>query len=190
MKVASKQAWLLIAAFVVAAATPAAAQDIYKFVDENGNLVYTDRPPTPESEPIALRALSVVETPTFAGSRPTTQSEDESEGPSLNELRRRYRDFRLVSPAPDQNFWGTGQVATVAWDTSAPLGDGVSVVFYLNGEAVSEPTRQATFNTPPMDRGAHQARADLVTNDNRVIATAGPTTFHIKQNSRLINRAR
>lgn len=190
MKMASKQAWIFTAAIAMGAATPVAAQDIYKYVDENGNLVFTDRPPTPDSEPITLRELSVVEAPTYASVGTASQAAADADGPSMNELRRRYRDFRLVSPAPEQNLWGTGQVATISWDTSAPLSDGVSVIYYLNGEAVTEPTRASTFDTPPMDRGAHQARADLITEDNRVIASAGPVTFHIKQNSRQFNRAR
>ena len=77
MKVASKQAWILTAAFAVGAATPVAAQDIYKYVDENGQLVFTDRPPTPDSEPITLRELSVVEAPTYASTATTTGAQDD-----------------------------------------------------------------------------------------------------------------
>jgi hypothetical protein len=186
---------IVAAVLVLTSAEPADAQNIYKTVDENGQVIFTDRPPTPDAEPISLRELSVVEAPEYPSRRDEGEDQgmDGREGTadaqmSMNELRVRYRDFRLVSPVPEQNFWGTGQVATIAWDASAPLEQGMSVVFFVNGAAVSEATTASTFNTDPMDRGEHTARADLLGPNNQVIATAGPVTFYVKQNSRLFNR--
>ena len=189
MSLSTRTTGIATAVLSLALAASAGAQDIYKYVDENGQIIYTDRPPTPDSEPISLRELSVVEAPEYA--RPErNQAETAQDGDelSMNEMRSMYRDFRLVSPTPEQNFWGTGQVATIAWDTKAPLQQGMSVVYFVNGEAVSEPTTAATFNTQPMDRGEHTARADLLGPNNQVIASAGPVVFFVKQNSRLFNR--
>jgi hypothetical protein len=176
------------AVLLMTAVSPAGAKDIYKFVDANGQVIYTDRPPTPDSKPISLRELSVVEAPSYAQSRRESPDQATDDQPTMNELRFMYRDFKLVSPAPEQNFWGTGQVATIAWDAGAPLQQGMSVVYFVNGEAVSDPTTASTFNTEPMDRGEHTARVDLLGPDEQVIASAGPVTFFVKQNSRLFNR--
>jgi hypothetical protein len=168
---------------------PADATDIYKTVDENGQVIYTDRPPTPDAKPISLRELSVVEAPSFSSSpRQRADQAPPDDQMSINELRYLYRDFQLVSPAPEQNFWGTGQVATISWDAGAPLQQGMSVMYFVNGEAVSDATTASTFSTEPMDRGEHTARVDLLGPNNQVIASAGPVTFFVKQNSRLFNR--
>lgn len=181
---------LLAVVLGLAAAMDAGAADIYKTFDENGNVVYTDRPPTPDSKPISLRELSVVDAPDYSvtSTSGNQQASDPSGEPTLNELRMMYREFKLVSPAPEQSIWGTGQVATIAWDAGQPLTDGLSVIFYLDDQAVTEPTRAATFSTDPLDRGQHSARVDLIGPDNRVIASAGPVTFYIRQNSRLFNQ--
>lgn len=190
MKDTSLRTGLLAAALALASATDADAADIYKTYDENGNVVYTDRPPTPDSKPISLRELSVVDAPDYsaAARSPGQRTSDPGDGPNPNELRMMYRDFKLVSPAPEQSIWGTGQVATIAWDAGQPLSEGMSVIFYLDDQAVTEPTRAATFSTEPLDRGQHSARVDLIGPDNRVIASAGPVTFYIRQNSRLFNQ--
>jgi hypothetical protein len=173
---------------MLAAASPAGATDIYKTIDANGQVIYTDRPPTPDAKPISLRELSVVDAPTYSRPRRESTEPAQDDQMSMNELRFMYRNFKLVSPAPEQNFWGTGQVATIAWDAGAPLQQGMSVVYFVNGEAVSDPTTASTFNTEPMDRGEHTARVDLLGPKEQVIASAGPVTFHVKQNSRLFNR--
>ena len=160
------------------------ATDIYKTYDANGDPVFTDRPPTPESKPISLRALSIVEAPSYRSSQ-TAQSQTSTDDnpPTLNEMRRNFRDFRLVSPAPDENIWGTGNEVTIAWDAGAPLADGMAVIFYIDGQPVTEATSQASFTSGRLDRGAHTARADLLNANNRVVMSTPEVTFYIMQQS-------
>jgi hypothetical protein len=188
MSLSTRTIGIAATVLVLAAASPAGATDIYKTVDANGQVIYTDRPPTPDAKPISLRELSVVEAPAYAQPRRESPEQTSNDQPTMNELRFMYRNFKLVSPAPEQNFWGTGQVATIAWDAGAPLQQGMSVVYFVNGEAVSDPTTASTFSTEPMDRGEHTARVDLLGPNEQVIASAGPVTFFVKQNSRLFNR--
>ena len=187
MSLSTRTTGIAAVALMLAVAGPAGATDIYKTVDENGQIIYTDRPPTPGAEPISLRELSVVEAPSYGSQRRERAEQEPDDQRSINELRAMYRDFRLVSPAPEQNFWGTGQVAPIAWAAGAPLEQGMSVVYFVNGQAVSDATTASTFSTEPMDRGEHTARVDLLGPNNQVVATAGPVTFYVKQNSRLFN---
>ncbi len=182
MKVSMHGSCLLAFGLALASAMPALATDIYKTVDADGHTVYTDRPPSPDAKPISLRELSVVEAPSYARPAPRAQ-DDDSNADSAAALRQRYGDFKLVSPAPDQNFWGTGNTATIAWDTDERLASGLGVIFFVDGQAVTERMTAATYTTAPLDRGTHQARADLVDANDNVIATAGPVPFHIMQQS-------
>lgn len=184
MRVSIKNTWLLTFGLTVGAVMPATAAEIYKTVDENGNPVYTDRAPSPDAKPITLRELSVVETPTYTGRTSAADADDDDGGDTLNDLRARYRDFRLVSPAPEQNYWGTANTAQIAWDTAAPLGSDLGVVFFIDGQPITEPTRNAAVTTERLDRGEHRASADLVNSEGTVVASAGPVTFFIMQQSR------
>ncbi|MDX1381112.1 MAG: hypothetical protein R3233_08320, partial [Xanthomonadales bacterium] len=142
----------------------------------------------PGAEPMDLPELSVVEPPPktyLPGREPKAEGDEEASGDadlSLGDLRRLYRDFRIVSPAPEQSFWGTGNDATVAWAAGQPLQPGMSVVITVDGQR-QEPTVQPTLVLQQMDRGEHTVGAELLDERNRRIASAEPVTFFIHQNS-------
>lgn len=176
---------LFAAAFAWA---PLAVAQVYKHVDEHGNVSYSDSPPEPGAEPMDLPELSVVEPPPktyLPGREPKPEATEDAaadEELSLGDLRRMYRDFRLVSPAPEQSFWGTGNDATVAWAAGQPLRPGMSVVITVDGQK-REPTVQPTLVLQQMDRGEHTVGAELVDARNRRIASAQPVTFYVRQYS-------
>jgi hypothetical protein len=171
---------------------PAWAVNIYKIVDEEGNVIYTDQPPAPGAQPLNLRELSVVPRPEYAPPPGTTaapgsdepSAQAKPEVPSLLELRRRYSDFRLVSPAPDQTFTGTANLATIAWDTGLSLLPGMAVRVYVDDEPM-EPTTSDVIATERLDRGTHTTNAELLGPSGEVVATAGPVTFYMFQASAL-----
>ena len=145
MNLSISQCTLSVAALAVALALPAGAAEIYKTYDENGNPIFTDQAPEPGAEPITLRELSVVEAPEYA--RPDRAAgEGDDATTSLNALRRQYRDFALVSPAPEQNFWGTGH-AGVERARAAAGGHGRGVL----------PQRPAGDRTDPVIDVQHSA---------------------------------
>lgn len=170
------------------ACAPLAFAQVYKHVDEQGNVTYSDAPPEPGAEPMDLPELSVVEPPPktyLPGREPKPEGAEDGAADrelSLGDLRRLYRDFRIVSPAPEQSFWGTGNDATVAWAAGQPLQPGMRVVITVDGER-QEPTVQPTLVLQQMDRGEHTVGAELVDERNRRIASADPVTFYVHQNS-------
>lgn len=182
MNLRNTASWTL--ALLLAGVAPAQAADIYKTVDENGNVVYTDRPPEPGAEPLTLRELSVVETPSYPSRKAAAGDSEGPEELTVNQLRQRYRDFRLVSPEPESNLWGTGNSATLSWSTGEPLVNGMAVVYYLDGVAVMGPTQAPSFTSGQLDRGEHQASAQLLDINGNVVARTEPVTFYIMQNSR------
>ncbi len=81
-------------------AAPLSAQ-VYKVVDEDGNVTYTDQAPADGSPPVELRPISVIEAPTYEKA-PEATGEDAVEGeaePSLASLRRSYQGFCNCCPA-------------------------------------------------------------------------------------------
>lgn len=180
---------MLMICTATALSAPAALAEVYKTVDENGNVVYTDTPPEPGAAPMQLRELSVVPVPEYASKKKAEQSSGLKEGevPDLAELRRGYRDFSLTSPTQEQTFTGTGNVATIAWNTRFELQPGMQVLLHIDDQALP-PTTAGVLNSPPLDRGEHQVRAELVDARNRTIATSGPVTFFVHQNSAQFNR--
>jgi hypothetical protein len=161
----------------------AAAGEIYKIVDADGNVIYTDQPPSDGAQPMELPGLSIVESvrkEPKAARRPAA-SED-PEVTSIRDLRRGYRDFAIVSPAPEETLWGTDNSVVVTWDTQYQLQPDMKVTFYVDGEPRAT-TTEASIKVEQLDRGEHRVHAELWDARNRKIATAEPVTFYIQQYS-------
>lgn len=170
-------------------ASPLQAQ-VYKVVDENGNVTYTDRPPAEGARPVDLPPLSVVEAPSYPKAKGTggTEGAAAEEEIPLRTLRRMFRNFAITSPEPEESIWNPEQPIIVSWSVSRPLQQGMSVTVSVDGFQ-KEKTRETIVTVDGLERGAHTITAVLMDKQNRRIATAEPVTFYVRRPS-VINRAR
>lgn len=182
------QRLLVPLALLFAALFAAAAQaEIYKVVDEDGNVTYTDQKPHPDAQPVQLRGLSII-SPQQPTTQPPSRTKDEAAEEeavtSIRALRRGYRDFTLVSPEQDQTIWGNETPMTVVWNTQYALQPGMQVTVYLNGTP-QPPTSSPAVNIGRLNRGSYQVYAELTDARNRSIATTQTVDFYIRQHSAL-----
>lgn len=177
---------------LVAVCTPLAAQ-VYKTVDENGNVVYTDQPPQEGAEPMQLRPLSIVEAPDYQeAARPAAEEAAAEPGEqtfTLRELRRRFAGFAIISPENEQSLWNPQGMITLAWQAPHPLEDGMQVQASMDGRQLGATTDRVIPITD-LERGEHLLEAVLVDARGRTIATAEPVTIFIRQPSIFINANR
>lgn len=162
------------------------AADIWKTVDEDGNVVYTDQPPKDGSTPMDLPELSVIETNIQVNQTPA-QGEG-VKAPTTSELRKLYRDFRIIRPLADETFWGTASTVVVAWGSDTAIIPGLNVRLFVDGKAQDAPATGSVSLT--LERGEHRVSAELRDARNRRIVRTAPVTFFVKQNSANFNRAR
>lgn len=164
----------VVAALLATLALPAAAQEIYKTVDADGNVIYTDQPPTPESQPMELPPLTVAEPfeipPPLVGE------------PASEEELTLYDGVALVSPEPEQHFWGTGGTLRAQLEAPHELRNGDSVNFYLDGTLAGN-VRAYGIDLSEVYRGEHSVYAEIVGADGRVLARTEPVTFYMHQQS-------
>ena len=167
----------------------AAEGEIYKIVDEDGNVTFTDQKPASGEEPVELPPLSVIETDIQV---PETKAEgadaaaEEPKPPTPRELRRKFRDFRITQPQNEETFWGTANTVVVSWGSSETIPPEMNVVLFVDGEAQDVPTIGGVTLT--LDRGEHQVYAELRDERNRRIITTETVTFFVKQHSVNFNR--
>jgi hypothetical protein len=170
--------------------SPLMAQ-VYKTVDEDGNVTYTDQPPTDGSKPVKLRPISVIEAPTYEDkSKAVEEGAEGEEGKemSLRYLRKQYGDFAIVAPQPEESVWYSDNVIAVAWNARYQLQEGMQVTVSVDGKRQAATAEQIIAVTG-LERGEHTVTAVLNDAKNRKIATAAPITFFIRQPG-LYNRAR
>jgi hypothetical protein len=183
-----KMLTLAVLMLLAAACGPASAQ-VYKTVDEDGNVVYTDQAPKDGSEPMKLPPLSVVEAPTYEEIARPVDDEVEEGGRELTmrQLRNRYRGFAIISPENEQSLWNPQGLISLAWQSPHPLQEGMQVRASMDGEQIGL-TADRVIPITKLERGAHTLEAVLEDARGRTIATAEPVTFFIHQPSVIINR--
>ena len=179
--------FLLMALLMMLAVAPLAAQ-VYKTVDADGNVTYTDQPPKDGSGPIELAPISVVETPSYETAPKSAKAEEAAnDKQSLKTLRRKYSDFAIVAPQSEESVWHPESAVPVAWGTGAQLQEGMKVRVSVDGREQAITTAQVV-QVPGLDRGEHVVTAELLDAGNQKIATAEPITFFIRRPS--VNRVR
>lgn len=150
------------------------AQPIYRVVDEDGNVTYTDQRPSDDAEPMELPELNVLDSRAAPPNMPTDAEENEVEPLRLS----------ISSPQNEENIFGTGNSLSVALESSVEIPRTAQVVLYLDDEA-QDPIQALTYTFEFIPRGEHTLRAELQTPSGRVLAETETITFYMRQASRL-----
>jgi hypothetical protein len=182
------------AVFVALVASGPLGAQVYKVVDEDGNVTYTDQPPPDGSAPMVLPEITIIETDypsesEVAEDATAAAAADEQSGEEVErsprELRQMFSDFRILSPGQDETFWGTANTVVVSWAANAPYEPGMRVSVVVDGDSQEA---APSGNLPvTLDRGEHQVYAVLHDQRGRRIVTTPTVTFHVQQGSQLIN---
>ena len=177
----------LIPVLLLLPLTVYAEGEIYKVVDEDGNVTFTDQKPNSGAEPVDLPPLSVIETDTPPPVAPAPSAEaDEPGPPSIRDLKKQFRDFQITQPQNEETFWGTGNTVVVPWSSAEAIPPEMTVMLYVDGKGQKAPNAGGVSLT--LDRGEHSVYAELRDERNRRIITTETVTFFVKQHSVNFNR--
>lgn len=146
-----------------------AAAEIYRWVDEDGVVHYSDRPAA-DAEKVELPDLQRMDTV----SAPVEAQDTEAETTTP--------EVRIEAPESEQTFRDPRGLVPVAVSLSRDLAPGQRLVYYLDGEAVGEPTRNRSLQLEGVTRGEHRLSV-AVTADGEEIARSTPVTFFMHQPS-------
>lgn len=167
----------------------AVAGDIYRWVDENGNEVYSDQP-TENAEKIELRHSMIYTPVAIPGSSDLitddTQAEiDQSETDQI-EPAPNYQ-LIIVSPEDDAGIRvNNGDVVVNLQVLPALVPErGDKIQLYLDGLPAGLPMPQLSFLLENLDRGTHQLSAVVLNASGEVLAQSATTTFHLQRSSLL-----
>ncbi|SDX33813.1 DUF4124 domain-containing protein [Marinobacter mobilis] len=167
----------LIASLLVLTAAPASAE-IYRNVDAQGNVTYSDEPSSGaeaiEVEPVTTITLPKLEDVTAPAARP------QSNEPAADT----YSDLRIVAPANDEAFQsGSGDVAFRVTSNPA-LRQGHKYEITLDGQPVGQST-SSDISVRNVDRGTHQAMVYIIDRNGARIQTGAGISFTIHRPSTL-----
>ncbi|MDT8438500.1 MAG: DUF4124 domain-containing protein [Wenzhouxiangellaceae bacterium] len=158
--------------------TATAQTAIYKTVDENGNVVYTDQRPDDNSEPMKLPELSVV-SPVDIGDSNAVQNPEQA-APAAQAVA--VPTLRLLSPSHEQTFQNTGGVLPVSIAVDGELPPGSQLAYLVDGE-VRQTGTSTRVSLEEVFRGEHQVQVQLRAANGRVLAGTEPVTVFMHQTS-------
>jgi hypothetical protein len=159
--------WLLFALTLSAAASA----EVYRIVDEDGNVTFTDQP-----RPGAER-LRVAPVPTYRA--PKLPSPTGAEDTPVETVK--YQSVRIAQPEDDLAIRDNAGNVTVSVTTDPALvtAQGHRIQLYLDGEKQGKPTTSTMFTFSNLDRGTHTLVAAVVDDKGKELARSQPSTFHL-----------
>lgn len=165
---------LVLAGLAVSLA--AASQEIYRWVDKDGIVHYSDQPGAPNAELITVIEPNAYDSADTAIAT-TAGGDEEDVAPEVSP----YFGLSIASPAPDQVFFGADAVVNATVNLDGTLRPEHSVVFFLNGER--RPAQGLSAEFSGLARGSYFLRASVLDESGKPLLTSDQVTFHVRQPS-------
>lgn len=154
-----------------------ATAQIYKSVDESGNVVFSDRPANENAVPVELQQPTTYtprKLPTTSG-QAVPQDETEVTKASAST----YTRVEIVAPEQDETIRdNTGQVA-VSIALQPRLRPGHSLTVLMDGAVLVENLKTTSLPMSNIDRGSHELRVLVMDDQGREVGSSAPVTFHL-----------
>lgn len=148
-----------------------AAADVYKTVDKDGNITYTDKPSTEKAEKLELREINTV-----PGAEPLPQSSPvnsyDSQPAALN-----YQ-IAIISPRSDVTIPVGQRDLAIAINLNPGLQQGHLLVYFMNGELLEETTMNNII-VKDVPRGTHTLVVEAIDANGQSLGTSAPVIVNV-----------
>jgi len=166
---------LLIAGLIVSAA---GAAEVYRWVDADGSVHYSDRPQE-GAEKVTLPSAQTFKAPIVNRRPPAVEPADSQ--PAVQ-----YQFVEIVRPTQEEVVWNTGGEIDVAIRVEPRLQTGHSLMLFLDGEPVDGLASGKTQITlTEVLRGQHELRAEVRGTGGTKLIESGSVKFTVQQTSLL-----
>lgn len=168
----------------------AAFAEVYRWVDENGNTVYSDQP-VDNAEQINLPEASTYSPVIVPIEEPADNDETSDEGVAESEDMPPAPDYQLqiASPQDDEALRVNDGNMTVNIQIRPALSQkrGDMIQLRMDGRPYGEPKAGLSFNLANVDRGTHTLSAVVMNANGEELAQSATIKFHLQRNSILLN---
>jgi hypothetical protein len=162
--------------FCLFAVAAEAAQEAYRWVDEDGVVHYSDRP-REGAEVVQLPTPNV----TTVRRVPRASAEPGDDAEKADESDTGYTSIEIVSPRAEETLWNIEGVLNVSVALQPGLRPGHQVRAYFDGKM--QPESGASFQIQEVWRGAHNIQVEVVDATGKVMIRSQPSRFYVQQNT-------
>ncbi len=156
----------------------ASVAQVYKYTDENGNTIYTDKP-TDGAKKLKIRN----ESRSSAARAPRQKYEPavgEARGEQSDQIDVIYSKLEILSPTNDSTPPGNSGNVEVVLLASPRLHARHRIVIALDGKEISN-GRHANLSLTNLARGTHTLTAQIVDAEGTTQIQANAVSFHVKR---------
>ena len=172
----------LLVAIAVLAALPGAAE-IFKTVNADGTVTYTDRPtPGQKTAPVKVDGGNVFTTPKV----PYEGKPNEQQG-AVAPVVEGYTSIAIISPANQATFHSNEGIVPLSFQILPPLRAGDSVQVILDGKLF--PITMNALGVGQLsniERGSHTLAISVLDPRGRPVLSSNPVTFFVHKTSVLL----
>lgn len=93
--------------------------------------------------------------------------------------------IQIVSPQPGETFQNSTQELPVTVQVSPPLKADDTIVILVDGQQVTEPSKETTISTPWLPRGEHTVQAKVIQKEGPGAESQAVTFFQQRSSSQL-----
>ena len=180
------------------------AGPVYRWVDENGQVNYSDRP-GPDAVPMELPTDATLPDAGLSATAPgagphstapeaglsstapnaglSTPATRPSADGTASAPAAAYESLAVIQPAPHETLWGTAGAVQVAIEISPGLKPPHRFGLYLDGALTDLRTRATRFGVADVHRGEHTLRAVVLDEEGDELLQSAPVTFFVQQTS-------
>ena len=152
---------------------------MYKWTNSAGETIYSDTPPSEDSEELNLPILTTTPAVKYI---PKSKSL-----PSTDDKVTKYTEFTLVDPVNDAFFTdNTGDVPVrLSIEPQLDIKAGHSISILIDGQLNLANSQQTTVMITNLDRGTHSLFAEIRDIKGKTLKTSNSVNFTVYRHSRL-----
>ncbi|OUS14948.1 hypothetical protein A9Q88_12780 [Gammaproteobacteria bacterium 50_400_T64] len=166
----------ILAGLSLLSASSLYASGVYRVIDENGEITFTDSPPTNiKAEAVNLPTTNIA-TPSIPAKK-----EGEDGGESTDETA--YTSARIIQPANKATIPPGQSDVVVQLSLKPSLQTEHLVQIYIDGKKQGSAIASTTFTLTNLNRGQHKVFAKVIGTDKKSKAKTQTVTFYVKQHS-------
>lgn len=145
--------------------------EIYKGIDSEGNVIYSDEE-MPNATEIRIPEPTSIPMPKPKPKIPAIEKEKVTE----------YKSFKILSPSKNETLRiSSGNVpVTLSITPALDIKQGHSISVYIDGVATINKTTRLNLQIPNVNRGSHSLRAEIRSAKNKILKKSNLVKFHLK----------
>ncbi|MBT8442468.1 MAG: DUF4124 domain-containing protein [Gammaproteobacteria bacterium] len=155
------------------------AAEVYRWVDDDGTVHYSDRPQE-GAETVIIQEAQTFSTPARqAASSTSTTTNDAAPEDAAS-----YSNFEIVSPRQEEVLWNIGGQLNVSLRARPRIRSGHTIFLFMDGQEVQQLPRGRTMaSLTDVVRGTHQLHAEVRDRSGSTVARSDTVQFTVQQTS-------